>query len=131
MLKRALAKSGSCAFLSLLLFAPAAAAQETSSEGGGGAVIAGVIYLAIGAAIAYFMWRNRRPFSIQRQTAVAADQIVTNAVQQYTMNGWAVTSQAPMNATFERRLTGSCLLALPLLLLGILPGLIYLRSRNK
>ncbi len=125
---------GSVTFASTLFVikVSSASAQTTTDKGGNSnGIIALIIYIAICIIIGYFMWRNRRPFSLQHQTAVAADQIVMTAVQQYTMKGWAVTSQTPMNVTLERRLQGSCFLALPLLLLGIIPGILYLRSRNK
>lgn len=110
---------------------PSANAQSTASEDTTGSAVILIVYLLIGVAIAYFMWRNRRSFAVQHRTAVASDYIVTQAIQTYTMQGWAVTSQTPMNLTVERRLKGSCLVAMLLLLLGIIPGIFYLASRNQ
>lgn len=131
MLQTRLAPAVILALSALIAKNSSAYAQSSPANDTGSSVTILVIYLLIGAAIAYFMWRNRRPFSVQHRTAVASDYIVNQAIQTYTMQGWAVTSQTPMNLTVERRLQGSCLIALLLLLLGIFPGIFYLASRNK
>lgn len=47
------------------------------------------------------------------------------------MSGWQVTSQTADNATFVKNVKGSCLIGAILLLIGIIPGLLYLAFSGR
>ena len=119
--------AGAAAFV----WATPVAAQDSGDGGGGGAVVALIIYLAIGGAIAYFMYRNRQSFSVQKQSSIAPTEAIRLAVQTYTMGGWSVTSNTGDNVTFVKATKGSCLVAILLFFLGIIPGILYMAFRGR
>lgn len=114
-----------------LTWASPVSAQDDGGGGGGGAVVGLIIYLATGGGIAYFMYRNRQSFSIQKQSSVAPAEAIRLAVQTYTMSGWSVTSNTGDNVTFVKATKGSCLVAILLFFLGIIPGILYMVFRGR
>jgi hypothetical protein len=104
------------------------AAQSSNDDSGSSA--AGIIVLLIWVALVVgsivFFVRNRQSFQVGTTTALPVNDVIQRALQTYTMNGWQVLSHAPDNASFLKRHKPSCLIAGVLLLLGIVPGIIYL-----
>lgn len=97
------------------------------SGGGSGTAVIGLLVWAILIVGVFLYFRGqRKPFQLQTQTALSPQDAIRTAVQTYSMSGWQVTSQTPDNATFVKNTKGSCLVTGLLLLLGLVPGILYL-----
>ncbi len=104
---------------------------QAETEGGGaadaiGGVIGCLFWLGLIGGVFYYFYNKRKPFQLTAQTGLSPQDAIRTAVQTYTMDGWQVTSQTPDNATFCKTRKPSCLIAGVLLLLGLVPGILYL-----
>ncbi len=104
----------------------AIAAQAETEGGGGGSIIGFLIWIGLIGGVIYYFYNKRKPFQLTTQTGLSPQDAIRTAVQTYTMSGWQVTSQTPDNATFVKNRKPSCLIAGFLLLMGLIPGVLYL-----
>jgi len=108
-------------------------APLAQSRGGDGIgpIIGILFWVGVIAAVIIYMRNQRVPFQSETRTTLATGDAIRTTVQTYTMNGWQVTSQTSENATFVKNVKGSCLIGGLLLLLGIIPGLLYLSFSGR
>lgn len=118
-------------FVAMAASAQPAAAQSGGDGEGAGAILGLLVWLAIGGGVAYFMIRNRAPYSFQAQSSGAPQEVIDSIERAYAMSGWSVASKRGDSITFRAETKGSCLIALLLLLLGIIPGILYLSFRGR
>lgn len=117
------------ALVGFAAFASPAAAQ--GDGGGGGAVFALLFWLAIGVGVSYFLVRNRSPFQLSTTTSAAPEEVIERIERDYTMKGWSVASKRTDAVTFQYNRRPSCLWAILLFLLGLIPGIVYLVIGNR
>lgn len=106
---------------------------RTQSSGGnsGGVVVGLLVWIAIIVGVFLYMRNSRQPYQVSAQTGARPEEAVRVAVQTYTLAGWQVTSQTADNATFLRQTKGSCFITLILLIIGLIPGILYLAFSGK
>ncbi len=113
----------------LSVIVPSVVGSVTAQNDAAGSVFGGMIcmfWLAVIGAVFYYFWSQRTPFQLTTQTGLAPQDAIRTAVQTFTMSGWQITSQTHDNATFAKNRKPSCLLAGILLLIGFIPGILYL-----
>jgi len=116
----------------LTTFAVLNAPLAQSGGGSGIGPIIGILFwVGIIVAVVVLMRKQREPFQSETRTTLAPGDAIRTAVQTYTMNGWQVTSQTSDNATFVKNVKGSCLIGGILLLIGIIPGILYLSFSGR
>ena len=109
-------------------------AQQASSDAGSvvGGFFAVLMWLAILGGLLYWLISNRQPYQVEVATSMTTQEAVNTAVQTFTMAGWSVTSSTTESATLRVQGRGrSCLLAAILLVIGIIPGILYLAFAGR
>jgi hypothetical protein len=118
--------------IALIVFVAFAQPGAAQGDGGaGGTIFALIFWLLVGAAVAWFMVRNRSPFELQTTTSLSPDEAIESAERALVVAGWQVVSKRSGAATFRAETKGSCLVALLLLLIGLIPGILYLAFRGR
>src|SRR5689334_10588666 len=109
-------------------------AAPLAQRGGGdgiGPIIGILFWVGVIVGVIVYMRNQRVPFQGEIPTTLAPGDAIRMTVQTYTMDGWQVTSQTGDNATFVKSVKGSCLIAAILLLIGFIPGILYLAFSGR